>query len=103
MWRIIGIIVVIFVIIAIVLYQILEARAIDKVRKMPPQSGIESLIGRTAHVVEFLSDKENKRYLRVQMDGVYWNAIAIGDKSKTIKVGDEVKVIDIKNLKLIVK
>jgi len=103
MWRLIGIIVVIFIIIAIVLYQILEARAIYKVRKMPPQSGIESLIGRKARVVEFLYDKENKRYLRVQMDRVYWNAIAIGDKGKTIKVGDEVKVTDIKNLKLIVK
>jgi membrane protein implicated in regulation of membrane protease activity len=103
MWRVIGIIVVIFIIVAIILYKVLEERAIDKVRKMPPQSGIESLIGRTARVVEFLSDKGNKRYLRVQMDGVYWNAIAIGDKSKNIKVGDEVKVIDIKNLKLIVK
>jgi membrane protein implicated in regulation of membrane protease activity len=103
MWRIIGIIVVIFIIVAIVLYQILEARAIDKVRKMPPQSGIESYIGRTARVVEYLSDKGSKRYLRVQIDGVHWNAIAIGDNREDIKVGDEVKITDIKNLKLIVK
>lgn len=103
MWRVIGIVVVILIIVLIVLYQFFEARAINKARKMPPHVGIESLIGRTARVVEFLSDKENKRYLRVQMDGVYWNAIAIGDNRKAIKVGDEVKVTDIKNLKLIVK
>jgi membrane protein implicated in regulation of membrane protease activity len=97
-----SILIAIIISVVLLIYIFFEDRAIEKAMKQPPQSGIESFVGKTAKVIDIISEKENEKHLRVKLGGTSWNAIARSDNYKSIRVDDTVKVADIENQKLIV-
>jgi membrane-bound ClpP family serine protease len=103
MWEIISGIAAVCAVILYFVYRFFEARAIKKAQKLPPKTGVESFAGKTANVVELVSERENETLLHVLMEGTHWKAIAKEEKRGSIKVGDKVLVGGIENLRLIVK
>jgi len=102
MWETVGTIIVVFLVVALIAYQLFEARAVDKAMSLPPKTGKESLVGRTARVVDLVSESEGEKLLRAELDGVSWEAVARDTDRTDIKVGDTVKVKSVENLKLVV-
>jgi membrane protein implicated in regulation of membrane protease activity len=61
------------------------------------------MVGRSARIVEVLPETHNERRLRVEIDGLYWNAIVKGRGKTQLKVGDNVTITDSVGLELIVQ